>query len=271
MRTPICLCGALLAVCGAFAGTASAELNLWISYQFMGQDAYDAGDYKQAETVLQAALAESQKKFRRAETLDSLGRVYTSQGRFEEAEKAFQEALNLFESSLGRRHRVVAETLNNLADLRYIWQQGEVESLYRRALDINEDDQLNVEVARSLNGMALLHNDAGDVVEAEKLLKRAIQINERGERRSEPYTATTLVNLGILYTNLGRYSEAQPLLKRAEYIQSATLRPDHPDIAVRKHAQAALLQATGMMAEGAKLAAEAEAIREKQAMVGNAW
>jgi tetratricopeptide (TPR) repeat protein len=253
------------------AAPAFGELNLWISYQFTGQDAYDAGDYHQAETVLQNALVESEKKFRRAETLDSLGRVYTSQGKFEEAEKAFQEALDLFESSLGRRHRVVAETLNNLADLRYIWQQGEVESLYRRSLEINKDDQLNVEVSRSLNGMALIHNDAGEVVEAEKLLTRAIQINERGERRSEPYTATTLVNLGILYTNLGRYDEAEPLFKRAEYIQTTTLRPDHPDIAVRKHAQAVMLQATGHMAEGAELAAEAEAIREKQVAVGNAW
>lgn len=263
--------GLAVAVVAVAAPPATAELNLWISYHFAGQDSYGGGDYHQAERLLLAALSETRTRYRRASTLDTLGRVYLSQGRFDEGEKALQEALALKERSLGRRHRQVPVTLNHLADLRYLSGKGEVESLYRRALAINERDQLNEEVSRSLNGLALVHNDRGEYVEAEKLLRRAIEIHDKAHRRDDPYTATVIVNLGILLTNLERYEEAGPLFERAAYIQDTMLRPDHPDVAVRLHATAAWLHATGKPAEAVKLATRAEAIRDKQAAAGNTY
>ena len=255
------------------AGPASAELNLWIAYNYQGADAYGNGDYYQSAEVLLEALDENVEPFRRAETLDILGRVYNSLGRFEEAEAALKEALALKEKSLGKNHRFVAETLNSLADLYYVWKRDseDIEGLYRRALEINKRDQYNIEVCRSFNGLALIHNDRGEVVEAEKLLKQAATLHHRAERRDNPYLATVLVNLGILYTKLGRYSEAYPKLDRAQFIQETELRPDHPDLAVRLAAQALLMQETGQASAAMALANEAEAIRQKQTAAGNAF
>lgn len=245
---------------------AHAEFNLWVSYHFTGSGAYHAGNYQDAAQLLQQAEPEVQSRYRQAETQDALARTAVALGDFVKAEFHFSEALRLAESSLGRRHRDVARILNNLADLRYLkGDHDSVESLYRRALEINTRDHLNVEVGRSLNGLALIHNDRGEVVEAENLLLRAVALHEKGQRRDDPYLATVLTNLGILYLKQERHVESRQMLDRAAYIQGVSLRPDHPDVAVRLHATAALLQATGKRAEAVAMAREAEAIRAKQA------
>jgi tetratricopeptide (TPR) repeat protein len=254
------------------SGPAQAELNLWVSHHFQGMKNYNTGDYQDSEKMLLSALEETDAGHRRGETLDSLGRVYTALGVFDRAEQFYQDALAAKSRALGERHRDVPTTLNNLADLRYILEQTDgVEDLYRRALDINRRDQLNIEVCRSLNGLALIRNDRGDYVHAEELLKRAVEIHEKAQRRDHPYMATVLVNLGILYTNLGRYEEAEPMFDRAKYIHEIELRPDHPDIAVRLHAMAALYQATGRGPQAGELARRAEEIRAKQAAKGDLY
>lgn len=254
------------------AGFAHAEMNLWISRHFMGIATYDQGQYTEAQGVLENALKETKSAHRHAATLDQLGQLHTALGQFDEAEKYYKDALAEKEKSLGRKHRDVAETLNNLADLYYLaGKTEECEPLYRRALEINERDQLNFEVCRSLNGMALLQNDANNKVEAEKFLQRAIKIHEKAERRDQPYYATVLTNLGILYTNEGRLGEAEVLFDKAKYVQVNCLRADHPDVALRMHATAALLEAQGKSAEASAMAKAADEIRAKQASNSNLY
>jgi tetratricopeptide (TPR) repeat protein len=257
---------------GLVAPLAHAEYNLWVSYHFTGSGAYKAGEYRDALALLNQASPEVASRYRQADTQDQLGRAAAAVGEFDAAETHFSEALALAERSLGRHHRDVARILNNLADLRYLkGEHDAVEDLYRRALEINTRDHLNVEVGRSLNGLALIHNDRGEAVEAEGLLLRAVTVHEKGQRRDDPYLATVLTNLGILYLQQGRHAESAERLERAAYIQGVSLRADHPDVSVRMHAQAALLQATGRKAEAVALAREAEAIRAKQAAKGDLY
>lgn len=266
------LTGFLTLVVGLVSTASSAELNLWVSQHFQGMKNYKTGDYQDTEKLLLSALDEGEAAYRKGETLDSLGQVETALGNFDKAEQYYQDAISTKRHALGARHREMAITLNNLADLHYIiGKKEDVEDLYRRALDINKRDQFNIEVCRSLNGLALLRNDSGDYVHAEELLKRAVANHEKAQRRDDPYMATVLVNLGILYTNLGRYEEAEPMFERARYIQDTGLRPDHPDVAVRLHAMAALYQATGRGDAANELARRAEDIRGKQAAKGDLY
>jgi tetratricopeptide (TPR) repeat protein len=264
--------GLTVAMALLFAGGAHAELNLWISHHFAGLDQYETGDYQDARIVLEAALDETGKRHRRGDTHNKLGQVYTALGEFEQAEDHYQQALSLKRRDLGKRHRDIPNILNNLADLYYLMEKPEkVESLYRESLDILERDQLNLEVCRALNGLALLYNDGGEYVKAEETLKRAIRVHEKAQRRDHPYMATVLTNLGILYTNLERYDEAEPLFERSAYVQDVELRPGHPDAAVRLHATAVLYHNTGRGAEAATLAAHAEKIRDAQRAKGDLY
>lgn len=247
-------------------------LNLWISHHFAGIENYYTGDYNDAVKVFEAAAVEAHKKYRTAETHENLGIAATALGQFEQAEEHFRTALAMRRDSLGNKHPQVASILNNLADLLYLEGRAEeTDSLYREALDLLERDQFSLEVARSLNGLALLSNDAGDTVKAEEMLKRALAIHEKGQRRDHAFAATVATNLGILYTHLGRYEEAGPMFERAKYIQDVKLREGHPDVAVRLQATAFLLNRMGQGAEAGQLAVESDSIRAEQAAKGDLY
>jgi tetratricopeptide (TPR) repeat protein len=65
--------------------------------------------------------------------------LYDSQGRYEEAEPLYQQALALMQELLGDRHPYVAQSLNNLAALRYNQNRyDEAEALFLQALEICE-------------------------------------------------------------------------------------------------------------------------------------
>lgn len=274
MKRPILRVAAFV-LCAVYAAAPAAsanEKNLWVSHYFTAMNNYTEGDYQDALLLCEAAAQEAHKRYRSADTHESLGQVLTALGKFDEAEKHYREALDLKRRSLGKHNPALASTLNDLADLLYIQDKTDgVEALYREALDIKDRDQKSIEVCRSLNGLALLRNDSNDYVEAEELLKRAIDLHERAERRDDPYNATVLTNLGILYTNLQRYEEAAPLFERAKYIHDRKLQEDHPDVALRMHATAALLNATGHTRDAVIMATAADKIREKQFAKGDLY
>lgn len=244
---------------------ANAELQLWISYHFQGVDAYESGKYRDAADLLTKAHTETCDEYRLAFTMDSAGLTHMALGEYPEAEKCFDAALDLRDADECDGHsRFVASTLNNLADLHYVaGNKDKVECLYRRALDLCKRDSYSVEAGRALNGLALAAADAGNVAEAENLLKRAVKVHYMGGRSEHPYMATALVNLGILYTEQGKYAEAKESLLKAKHIQDEVLGCNHPDAAIRLHAEANLLTKSGGCADAARAAQDkANAIQE---------
>jgi len=107
---------------------------------------------------------------------------------------------------------------------------GEVEKLYKRALDINEKalDPWHPDVADSLNNLALLYTQQGRYDEAEPLYKRSLAIREKTLGPEHPDVATSLNNLARLYTKQGRYGEAEKLFERVLPIITETLKKNSP-------------------------------------------
>lgn len=257
-RTLIAVTGAAALLCMS----AGAEVQLWISYYYQGVESYEAGNYRDAQDLLGKAHQETCDHHRQAFTLDSMGMTHMALTEYAEAEKCFHAALCIRTDDCGEESRFVPATLNNLGDLHYIaGNKDNVEDLYRRALDINRRDPYSIEVGRSLNGLALLAADAGNVAEAENLLKRAAKVHFRGNRSEHPYMATVLVNLGILYTDAGRLDEASECLRQAARIQQTVLGDTHPDVAVRLQAEAALLAKLGDSAGAAAAQQQSQALR----------
>ena len=74
-----------------------------------------------------------------ATSLNNLAGLYSSQGKYEEAEPLYQQALEMLQKLLGTEHPDIATSLNNLAGL--YSSQGkyeEAEPLYQQALAIAE-------------------------------------------------------------------------------------------------------------------------------------
>ncbi|HOE66775.1 MAG TPA: tetratricopeptide repeat protein [Candidatus Hydrogenedentes bacterium] len=247
MRTPftVVFLSALAAI-GVCAASAHAELTLWMKYYYEGVDALDAARYAQAETLLLAAKREAaitlpQENFRLAWTLDALGQAYTAQGRYDEAEKSLAAALAMKKNVLGPHQREIPKTIVNLGDL-YLasGQYDKVAREYRHALLILATDQTSLYVCRSLNGLASLYGHEGKTVEAEALLRRAVGVHERADRRTHPHMAATLANLAKLCAEQGRDDEALCLYDKAVSIQEKALPADHPERIASRDARCAL-------------------------------
>jgi tetratricopeptide (TPR) repeat protein len=167
-----------------------------------------------------------------ATTLLQLARLYSAQGRYEEAEPLYQWALEIDMKVLGPEHPDTVTIVHNLAGLRYA--QGryeEAEPLYQRTLEIIEkiSGPEHPTTATALNNLAMLSRNQGRYEEAESLYQRALGIDEKALGPEHPAVANPLNNLALLYGDQERYEEAELLYRRALKIRQKVLGPQHPD------------------------------------------
>jgi tetratricopeptide (TPR) repeat protein len=203
-----------------------------------GKSAYEKGQYGEAIREYKAALDQAEsfgfKDPRFAATLNQLGEVFRAQGRYEEAEPLFRQALTLQEQTFGPRNHQVAKTLNNLAAL-YTAQGklAEAEKQCRRAIQIQEAllGPNNASLGASLNNLALLAKSQGRYADAVPLFQRALRIWLEALGADHSLIATSLNNFGTICHTLGRYAEAEALFKHSLNIKERELGSQHPEVA----------------------------------------
>jgi len=196
------------------------------------------GQADEAEVLLVRALeiltpAHSQGR-RTAQVLNNLGIVLQEQGRVDETEGRYRQALAILEESLGPEHPDIASCLNNLARALKIQARfDEAEPLYRRALTIRERvlGPDHPELAISLNNLANLQMNRNEFEQAESLLMRSLDISEKALGDDNLEVATALNNLASLFIRREIPEQAEPLLRRALVILEDGLGPDHQRIA----------------------------------------
>ncbi|MBH8576113.1 tetratricopeptide repeat protein, partial [Nostocaceae cyanobacterium CENA369] len=124
-----------------------------------------------------------------ATSLNNLASLYDSQGRYNEAEPLYIQALALTRKLLGEEHPSVASSLNNLA---------------------------------------LLYYSQGRYSEAEPLYIQALALWRKLLGEEHPSVASSLNNLAGLYYSQGRYSEAETLYIQALALWRKLLGEEHP-------------------------------------------
>jgi len=202
-----------------------------------------------------------------AASLNNLAALYESQGRYEQAEPLYLQALELSQRLLGEDHPNVATSLNNLAGLyKSQGRYNEAEPLYLQALELRKhllgEDHPNV--ATSLNDLALLYESQGRYNEAEPLLLQALELWKHLLGEDHPHVATSLNNLALLYKSQGRYNEAEPLLLQALELWKHLLGEDHPDVATSLNNLAGLYKSQGRYEQAEPLYLQALNICERR-------
>ncbi|HEY9868450.1 MAG TPA: tetratricopeptide repeat protein [Candidatus Obscuribacterales bacterium] len=152
--------------------------------------------------------------------LTSAGHEAHAAGRIARAEVYFKQALTLaeqFAESDPRRPKAI----NNLAAVYQI--QGKytfAESLYKRALDLNQrlHGKEHPDVALNLHNLAVLYCAKSRFAEAEPLFREAIAITEGALGAAHASLVSTLRNLAALLRRTGRDEEASVLEERARRI-----------------------------------------------------
>jgi tetratricopeptide (TPR) repeat protein len=160
-----------------------------------------------------------------------------------------------------------AYLLNGLGQYRHgaLAAYQEARPLLERALAICETalGPEDPSTGASLNNLALLLQEHGDLAGALPLYERALAICEKAFGPEHPYSAGSLSNLARLLQDHGDLAGALPLYERALAICEKAFGPEHPYTATSLDNLAGLLRAQGDLAGALPLFERALAISEK--------
>jgi len=169
-----------------------------------------------------------------ATALGWIGQIYTKLGFHDRAEELLRSALETRLRLYGQNHAEVAESYEQMAQLRQSqYRFKEAEALYRRALEVRERrfGSEHPLVAHSLERIAYAMLWVPDYSEARRLLTRALAIQERALGAGDPALVDTLRTLSLLHDELGDPATARLFAARAVSITERAFGLEHPRLA----------------------------------------
>jgi len=160
------------------------------------------------------------------------GACLFSDGRYDEAEKPFSQALETFKKILGAEHPFTLISMSNLA-LTYLeqgrWEEAEKLEVQVMKMSKRVLRQEHTETLTSMSNLASTYRHQRRWEEAEKLEVQVVETRERVLGQEHPDTLTSMANLALTYRYQERYEEAEKLQKQELEICSRVLGQEHPD------------------------------------------
>ncbi|MFZ4509230.1 MAG: tetratricopeptide repeat protein, partial [Fimbriimonas sp.] len=117
--------------------------------------------------------------------------------------------------------------------------------------------------SRLLNQVGILGLSRAQYAEAEPLMRRALEIDEKSYGKEHPNIAIRLNNLASLLQASNRLEQAEPLMTRALKIDEKSYGNEHPKVAIRLNNLATLLYATNRLEQAEPIMRRALEIDEK--------
>ena len=223
-------------------------------YHATAQYSEARGLFERALSIREAHLGTAHPEV--AQTLIDLAETLRYQSRYVEADAAARRAHAIRLQTLGPNHPDVAESQLVEATMAiFLADVDRAVDLQRRALAILEaaagrDSALAV----ALGNLGTTLARRGDYPEAERLLRRAIDIN-RSIRAEHPQLAGALLSLAYTLDEMPeRASAADSLYRQGADMRRRTLGPDHPMYAFALGDHAVFLNNAGRYAEALPLA-----------------
>jgi tetratricopeptide (TPR) repeat protein len=177
-------------------------------------------------------------------------------GKFADAERLFQKALEIDSELLGDKHPDTANAYNNLA---YIFNlQGrysDAQPLYEKALDLYREvlGENHSDTATCYGSLASNLDHLGKYAEAQPLHQTALEVHRKLLGDNHPHTASLYQGLAKNLSDQGKYADAQPLFQKALDIYREQFGEQHPDTAGSYNEFAASLLDEGKYAEAQPL------------------
>ena len=164
-------------------------------------------------------------------TVDTLAVELQTQGKFDEAEPLFREALEGQRETLGSRHPSTLTSINNLGVLLYAkGDRAATEPLFREALEVFRETlgSRHPSTLTSITNLGLLLKAKGDLDAAESLHREALEVSRETLGSRHPDTLASISNLGLLLLAKGDLAAADPLFREAQKVRRETLGDRHP-------------------------------------------
>jgi tetratricopeptide (TPR) repeat protein len=187
----------------------------------------------------------------RADALESLATAYTALAKFDEADKAYAEAVDLLQkANADRLHQ--ARLLNSWAN--QLFERSD----YARALPLSNQSlaifreelgEHHPDFARALHSNANILVEVGKLDAAKRQFEQALAIKIAVFGDKEPTVAQTLNSLGNVAKTSGDYANAAKYYQRAYDIWNEALGPDAPNTLMVRYNMAMNLKHLGKYQE----------------------
>jgi serine/threonine protein kinase/class 3 adenylate cyclase len=238
------------------------------SLDALGNLYYRQVRYDQAEPLLRRSL-----ELRRAElgpdhllvaeTLNLLANVQMRQGKNQDAAESYLRAFEIRQAAPDADPVTVAGSMHNVATIKKVlgdWAGSE--QFFQQAIAKHESLQpINPYIVLPLVGLADLYTDFDRFAEAEKLLRRALAIEEASLPADHPYLASCLFELAQNVSQLDRLAEAEGFLERSLAIRTKAFGPDNLNTIDVEVALAELYRKRGEFERSERLITRAIALR----------
>ncbi|OIW17727.1 hypothetical protein TanjilG_29077 [Lupinus angustifolius] len=148
----------------------------------------------------------------------SIGDIFLSLARYDEASFAYQKALTVFKANKGDNHPAVGSVFVRLANLyNRMWKIKESKSYCESALRIYENPMPEVpceEIASGFTNVSAIYESMNELEHALKLLHKALEIynDAPGQQRK---IAGIEAQIGVMYYTLEKYAESYNAFKNA--------------------------------------------------------
>jgi tetratricopeptide (TPR) repeat protein len=166
------------------------------------------------------------------DSMDHLGVVLQSRGKYEQAQKMNRQVLITSEKVLGLDHPNTLTSVNNLAGVLY--QQGkyeQAEEMNRRVL-VGRQRVLGGDylvTLTSMNNLAVVLRCQRKYQQAEEMNRQALEGREKMLGMDHPDTLMSVANLAIDLQDQGKYEQAEDMNRRALVGMEKALGEDYPE------------------------------------------
>lgn len=154
-----------------------------------------------------------------AEALTDLGISLNTRGKYDEARVVLEQAVDQIDSGIGKRSMKLVAPLQMLGAVHLALGHPDLaEAVWRRRLALCETesgDHADLRRGVALSDLALLHAQAKQHAEAERLLLQALALRKKADLRPTFGTAVALNRLAGVYGDSGRPQEAEATFERA--------------------------------------------------------
>jgi CHAT domain-containing protein len=224
----------------------------------------DLGHYASAVDLYQRSrqIYEAHKKGRDvAQTLYNLASLHVHRGQYRQAQALLDEALARAQKVVGDDHPLVAGILNSLAFLNHFHLDhfAAAEPYYLRSVNILEKIQQDPKtrtdpgyLAAFRINLGVYYRDAGNFTRAREYLTRGRTQYETLLGREHPYVASVLKDLAELDRLEGKFDEAEKLLRTCLAIREKQLGATHPYSTDCRNALARLYVSAHRLAEAGR-------------------
>lgn len=258
----------------AFFLPVQAEPSEWEKLNEQGLQDFKDNNLDQAEASFKQAEEDLTQRGHQEANLatvkNHLGELYEKQGKLQEAENYYKEAIELRQESIGGDHPLTARTMINLA--RLYEKEGKNEGAsqqYANAQGIMEKslggDHPTIGTTANIIDWAASGIDKDEKVPPH-VTKEANRI-EKNQGEGHPDAGNKLNAMGDFYRAHGQFDQAEELYKRSTNVDSETL-PTDPTAAKRYTDMATMYQHQGRMDEAEKYFQRAGAILDKSEDIG---